>query len=69
MRAFSESSAPSVCSLAPAFRHLLRSRFDAVQGGEDSGRNEEIQAMAFDTASTFLSVGVRSEELGELLRA
>ena len=68
-RAFFESFAPIERRLVPAYRHLLRPRFDAVQGGEDSGRNEELQSMAFAAASSVLFLGVSSDELGELLRA
>ena len=47
----------------------MRSRPKAVQGGEDSDRNEAIQLMAFETVSSVMSLGANLDELGELLRA
>ena len=67
--AFFESLTPIEGSLAPAPRHLLNPCFDAAQGGEDSGRNVEIGAVAFETAASVTSLGVDSDEPGELLRA
>ena len=61
--------APIERRLAPAPRHMLRARFDAAQGGEDSGRNEEIRSMAPEAVWSFTSLRVSSDEPGKLLRA
>ena len=63
-----ESSAPIERFLAPVYRHLIRGRAAALQGGTAVYQGS-VSSTGFETSLSIARLGVSSAELGGLLRS
>ena len=63
-----ESFVPIGRGLAPVFRYLIRSRAAVLRGTVPHGQ-EDVPAMSFESAPSFVQLGVTSADVGALPRS